>query len=380
MSKHLSPWRRIANAFWLLLNTLLAAALIVTAYAGCVSPVERPVFGVVVLSFPIWLAALAVVLVLDLIWWRRTALVAVAAIAAAWPMVRDTCPLNIGGGIPNGTPAERVFTLLTYNAYNFTDRTCSYPDDTNPGLSFILRTDADIVCIQEMQLFEQQPARHIWQAQLDSLHARYPYIVLSGYAVAIMSKFPVTPIHLDVKSRERGNYCDVGAYVVEVEGRRLALFNVHLQSYSLTEDDKATYRGLTRLRPDEDIHELRNTLLYKLELAAMRRARQAQMLARYVEYYGGENVVVCGDFNDVPGCYTLRTLADAGLREVWPEVGFGPTWTYNDNRFYFRIDHVLWRGALRPVDIERIRVPYSDHYPLLTTFVWDSASDEIHHQ
>ncbi|MDE6137542.1 MAG: hypothetical protein K2F97_08720 [Muribaculaceae bacterium] len=145
MSKHLSPWRRIANAFWLLLNTLLAAALIVTAYAGCVSPVERPVFGVVVLSFPIWLAALAVVFVLDLIWWRRTALVAVAAIAAAWPMVRDTCPLNIGGGIPNGTPAERVFTLLTYNAYNFTDRTGSYPDDTNPGLSFILRTDADIV-------------------------------------------------------------------------------------------------------------------------------------------------------------------------------------------------------------------------------------------
>lgn len=375
MSKQLSPWRRIANSFWLLFNVLLGAALIVTAYAGCVSPVERPVFGVIVLSFPIWLAALVCVLILDLIWWRKTALVAIAAIVASWPMVRDTCPLNIGGGIPKGTPTERVFTLLTYNAYNFTDRTDSYPDDTNPGLSFILRTDADIVCIQEMQLFEQQPARHIWQAQLDSLHARYPYIVLSGYAVAIMSKFPVTPIHLDVKSRERGSYCDIGAYVVEAEGRRLALFNVHLQSYSLTDDDKAAYRDLTRLRPDEDIHELRNTLLYKLELAAMRRARQAQMLARYVEYYGGENVIVCGDFNDVPGCYTLRTLADAGMREAWPEAGFGPTWTYNDNRFYFRIDHVLWRGALRPVDIERIRIPYSDHYPLLTTFVWDAPSE-----
>ena len=193
-----------------------------------------------------------------------------------------------------------------------------------------------------------------------------------------MSKFPVTPVHLDVSSQERGNFCDAAAYVVDVEGRRLALFNVHMQSYSLTANDKAAYRDLTRLRPDEDIHELRNTLLYKLEVAAMRRSKQAHTLARYIEYYGGENVVLCGDFNDVPGCYTLRTLADTGMREVWPEVAFGPTWTYNANRFFFRIDHLMWRGAFRPVDIRRPHVPYSDHYPLVTTFVWDADSTAIH--
>ena len=151
-----------------------------------------------------------------------------------------------------------------------------------------------------------------------------------------------------------------------------------MQSYSLTANDKAAYRDLTRLRPDEDIHELRNTLLYKLEVAAMRRSKQAHTLARYIEYYGGENVVLCGDFNDVPGCYTLRTLADTGMREVWPEVAFGPTWTYNANRFFFRIDHLMWRGAFRPVDIRRPHVPYSDHYPLVTTFVWDADSTAIH--
>ena len=330
------------------------------------------------LTFPGWLAAIALVLVADLIWWRRTALVAIAAIAASWPMVWNTCPLNIGGGIPGGTPPDRVFTLMTYNAFNFTDQHGTYPGGVNPTISFILRTDADIVCIQELQVLEQQPERHIGQAQLDSLHARYPYIILSGYAVALMSKFPVTPVHLDVSSQERGNFCDAAAYVVDVEGRRLALFNVHMQSYSLTANDKAAYRDLTRLRPDEDIHELRNTLLYKLEVAAMRRSKQAHTLARYIEYYGGENVVLCGDFNDVPGCYTLRTLADTGMREVWPEVAFGPTWTYNANRFFFRIDHLMWRGAFRPVDIRRPHVPYSDHYPLVTTFVWDADSTAIH--
>ena len=38
----------------------------------------------------------------------------------------------------------------------------------------------------------------------------------------------------------------------------------------------------------------------------------------------------------------------------------------------------MWRGAFRPVDIRRPHVPYSDHYPLVTTFVWDADSTAIH--
>jgi len=363
----------MANAGMLALNIMLGAGLVVSAYSGCESPIDTPILGVVVLTFPAWLAAVAAILVADIIWWRKTSLVAIAALAAAWPMVWNTCPLNIGAGIENGTKPERIFTLLTYNVCNLKDATGKYPGDVNPTISYILRTDADIVCLQELKMLEQLPEKHIGKAQLDSLHERYPYILLSGYAMAVLSKHPLTNLHLDVTSREPGNYCDVAGVVAEIEGHRLAIFSVHLQSYSLSKDDKATYRDLTRLRTDEDLHEIRNTLLYKLELAAMHRAKQAAMLGRYVDYYGGENVIVCGDFNDVPGCYTLRTLAEHGLREVWPAVGFGPTYTYNDNRFYFRIDHVLWRGELRPAGINRGNVRYSDHYPLLTTFVWDES-------
>lgn len=371
MNKPLSPWRRIANACMLVANMVAGIGLVVSAYSGEISPLERPVCGVVVLTFPGWLALTVMLLVLDLIRWRKTALVAIVALAASWPMVWDTCPLNIGKGIPDGTPHDRVFTLLSYNVYNLRDRTESYPDRTNPTLSYILRMDADIVCLQELAVLEQMPDRHLYKAQLDSLHERYPYAILSGYALTFLSKYPVTPIHLDVTTRERGNYCDIGGYMVEIEGHRLAVFSVHLHSYSLTASDKSLYRDLTKLRADEDLHELRNTLLYKLEVAAMRRATQAATLKRYIEYYGGENVVVCGDFNDVPGCYTLHALAEAGMREVWPEVAFGPTWTYNDNRFYFRIDHVLWKGRMRPADISRGNKRFSDHYPLLTTFYWE---------
>ena len=65
---------------------------------------------------------------------------------------------------------------------------------------------------------------------------------------------------------------------------------------------------------------------------------------------------------------TLRRLADCNMHEVYPEVGFGPMITYYDNNFYFRIDHTLYRGALKPLRMERPSVKFSDHYPNITTF------------
>ena len=43
-----------------------------------------------------------------------------------------------------------------------------------------------------------------------------------------------------------------------------------------------------------------------------------------IRHYGGPNVIVCGDFNDVPGSYPVRSFADAGFQSVYPKIGFGP--------------------------------------------------------
>ena len=259
----ISVWRRYANAMVLLLNVIVGTALVVTAYSGYESPVDTPIMGVIILSFPAWLALSVFLLVADMIWWHKTALVPVAAILASWPTVWASCPLNIGGGIPHGTPSERVFTLLTYNVNNLRDVKDNYPGGVNPILSEILRIDADIACVQELKILECNRDFAITQAQIDSLHARYPFVTLNGHAMAIFSKYPVTPLHLEKPKRERDNFADISGYVAEVEGHRLAIFSVHMQSFRLTREDKAAYRDLTRLRSDESIDDLRNTLLEK---------------------------------------------------------------------------------------------------------------------
>ena len=41
------------------------------------------------------------------------------------------------------------------------------------------------------------------------------------------------------------------------------------------------------------------------------------------------------------------------MRDAYADSGFGPTITYIDNRFYFHIDQIFYRGDMRAVDIVR---------------------------
>lgn len=83
-------------------------------------------------------------------------------------------------------------------------------------------------------------------------------------------------------------------------------------------------------------------------------------------------MVLCGDFNDVPGCYAVRALEKCGMHDAYAQTALGPTITYNLNRFYFRIDQTLYKGDFKAVSVERGALDSSDHHPLLTTYVWDT--------
>ena len=74
-------------------------------------------------------------------------------------------------------------------------------------------------------------------------------------------------------------------------------------------------------------------------------------------------VVVCGDFNDIPGSFTYRTIRE-GLKDAWIERGRGWGNTFHDNFFLFRIDYILSDPRLEVLSVQRDKQRYSDHYPL----------------
>ncbi len=361
---------RIGRFITVCADVLAASALILCGYAGNISPLKYGgAWGVLHLAFPGVLAIVALMLIVQLFTCRRGAAVLACGMVLSGGPLLTYFPLNIHFGDRQPSPGDSTFTLMSYNVANLIDQRpiTEQPMGYNAIVSQILSHDADIVCLSESRYLSVSERLNITPVQYDSLQRRYPHIILSGRAQCTLSKYPIQPLHTSMDSTVFGA-ADVGMYRVTLPGGKLlTLFNVHLQSLGLRESDKNLYVDLTELKT-EDLGQIRRDLLGKVSAANVQRARQTQILLGLIRHYGGPNVIVCGDFNDVPGSYPVRSFADAGFQSVYPKIGFGPIITFNADRFYFCIDHVLYRGDLVPLNIHKGTEKCSDHYPLTVRF------------
>lgn len=371
-------WHHLLAVIMALLTVMVALATVASAWAGTIDPEDIPWAGVCVMVLPLLAPLLTCLFIVDIIWWRKSAVVAGIALAIAMPRILDVYPLSWKCSAIKDADKPRTWTLLSYNCSEWLDLNKEYPGDVNPALSYILATDADIVCIQEADYLCAEYSVHITRAQVDSITTRYPYIIFNDHNQLLLSKHPAEALPLQYNRRQYGNG-DIAGYRIHIGERTLNIFNVHLQSIGLTDDDKELYSDLADISGNDrektvnnPIERFRSDIIAKLSAANIMRARQAKRLVQYIRKYGGTNCIVCGDFNDVPGCYALGLLEEQNLRQVYPAIGFGYMHTYNLHSMYFRIDHVLWRGDFTPIDISRADNNNSDHYPLLTTFLWDN--------
>lgn len=362
---------RLWRLLLLIVDICAVAALFASGYAGLVSPLKHGgIMGIVGLTFPIVLGVVLLLFILQLFTHRRGLwILGFGMVLCAGPILTYS-PLNIRFKPRLPAPGDTTFTVLSYNVANLIDQRPygSYDRSYNAIVSYILERDADIVCLAECKSLGVSDSLRITEAQYDSLRLRYPYIIMSGRAQATLSKFPLQPISVAGFNRNTFSGGDIGIYRVTLpSGKLMTLFSVHLQSLGLNNGDKELYMDLTELESD-DLHSVRTQLLSKIAAANVKRAEQASLMLGVIRHYGGNNVIICGDFNDIPNCYAIRTFGDAGLKSVYPELGFGPIVTFNANRFYFCIDHMLYRGDLRPLTFRKGDTEASDHYPIEVRF------------
>ena len=144
----------------------------------------------------------------------------------------------------------------------------------------------------------------------------------------------------------------------------MRVYNIHLASYRLDEEDRDE---IDRIKHG-DMSENSKKTIKKFKNTVLEHEKEVDMLISHVEK-SAHKTIMCGDFNDTPFSYAQRTIMGTDMTDVYKECAFGPTITFHANRFYFRIDHMLYKGRnLEAVDIERGDIKYSDHYPLVATF------------
>lgn len=366
---------RLLSPFVLIANLLLFVLLTAAAYGGRISPTQYTFPSIVAMTFPAWLILTVICLVVNFFFFRKIAIINIVSLLCCWGPIMEYSPINFPVSQPKGAKSGQEFTLMNYNVLNLTDFRYAEDEDpkakyTSATIDFIMETNPDIVALQECSKSELNRWGKLFPQALDSLEQLYPFRSLGGKdGQSLLSKYPFERVEIP-DLPEMPTFLAV-CYKLDVEGHPLYLINVHLQSIGLNPKDKALYMELTEgeARSKKMLKEVKRDLLSKLSGAFRNRAVQARALRDFINTLP-QNVILCGDFNDIPDSYSIRTIMGADMHSAYSTRGLGPGISYHADRFYFRIDHCLYRGDMEPLSCKVIRNPSSDHYPLLTKFYW----------
>ena len=341
-------------------NLAVTGLLLATAYSPYLQPTQHPVLSCLGLAFPIFLLLnTACLLGWLIIQQYKCALLPLAGLLLCLPQARTYLPLNLR----TGRLPEDNLKILSYNIMGF--GASSPTDRQNPILTYLQESRADIICLQEYST--GKTSKHPTQKAIDKALAEYPYHRIDaigkqrGNKVACYSKLPILSARpLKYASASNGTL----VYELAWGDDTLLLINNHLESNKLTKEDKVVYEDMLRDPEKDKVESGMRQLVGKLAEAAALRAPQADSIAREIERSPHRDIIVCGDFNDSPISYTHRVIGQE-LDDAFTHSGRGLGISYNQNKFYFRIDHILTSPSLEAFNCTVDRsIAASDHYPV----------------
>lgn len=354
---------RLLHSVMLTANIGVVLLLLLTGYGHVFNPSKTPLLPLLSYGFPVVALVNLAFVLYWLIRFKGWILISLAAILLTWGAHRAWFPLNTG----KETPGERTVKLLTFNVMNLDYVHEPEEGGQHPVVAYIAASDADIVCLQEVG--EGFVRNRLKNSKTKKALKAYPYVVSGAsegrYSVVCLSKYPIlSKYRIDYESQSNSSF----RYDVLIDGDTLTVINNHLESNKLNPKDKDRYTKLITNTETEELTAVAKMLGSKVGYATSIRAAQARAVAAEIAQCP-HPVIVCGDFNDVPGSYVYRTISK-GLRDVWVEQGRGWGHTFHESLFLFRIDYILHSPAITIVDVELDKVKLSDHFPLTATLTF----------
>lgn len=345
-----------------LIAIVVAFVLLFSAYGGRIDPKIWTLPSLATLALPaIALVAVALLVLLALFKQWRSAAIVLCSLMLSWPTLRLIVPVNLGR--PSADAEKIQLKVLTMNVTEFNWHRGSEPSQS---MRYILDQDADVVVIQEGLVYFSYEKLKPVKPMLDELYKKYPYRKKHYFDVGILSKYPFEEVTSPVLQQDSLNYF-IKAWDVEAPGGDLRVISMHLSSLRFTKNDSRIIDSMNKASGRK--RRIRS-VVGKLDDGFRKHARQAAAMRELIDQTSGD-VLVMGDMNDTPGSFTYRTICGDDLRDAWADAGRGPVYTYHGHHLYVKIDHILYRGALRPVSCRRDKAGDSDHYPLVAVFQRD---------
>jgi endonuclease/exonuclease/phosphatase family metal-dependent hydrolase len=251
--------------------------------------------------------------------------------------------------------------VLSYNVEFLTHSGKETTDSLNKIVAYIRDLNPDIVCLQEVGAEFIQKGR--FEPKTKKALKAYRYFA-SGekedrFSVVCMSKYPILRFHrIEYESQSNSSWI----YDLKIGKDTVRVINNHLESNKLNREEKDQYTEIIQKRESAKITKVAGLLGSKVGKSTRIRGNQADAVSNVI-HESPYKVIVCGDFNDVPGSYTYRKIR-SDILDCWVEKGNGWGHTFHENLFLFRIDYILHTPEIRCVKTKVEHVHYSDHYPV----------------
>lgn len=347
---------------------LMAASLLVLSYASAFVNPAKAWYMMLPGLFFFPLAVLNLFLLLWALFRRSKAFVIplVALVPTLFFAGRSVRLEKTADIMEGGMPAVK---MVSYNVGRFSgmrDRNGKVLRDEckDSVFSFLTRTDADIICLQEYYVSDPETLRAELSAEFPGYD--YDFYVFTGrygcFGNVTLSRFPIADQGVVKFSRS----ANLALFTdIEALGQRFRLYNCHFESYNIS------FPGIVKAvidRKDGIWKETGEKMRHSLSL---RPKQVEQVLAHISDCKTG--TVLCGDFNDTPMSYTYQRLI-RGHKDTFRETGNGFGATYRVLWPALRIDYVFIPEDFTAEEHSSPRILFSDHYPVIAGFAADSVS------
>lgn len=233
-------------------------------------------------------------------------------------------------------------------------------------MHIVQEQNADVLCFEE---FTEKFKKNNFEpniSAIESMGYAYHYFVATEYyekdhatGIAIFSKYPITDSAS--YSFNEGSTAEHLLYTdIKVTDKIFRIFATHLQSVHFEGKD---YRSLSDIKHahESGLRDSR-TIVSKLKRGYVSRYKQAELVSEKIR----ESLYpafICGDFNDVPNSSTYFKIK-GNFQDAFLQKGFFIGRTFRFISPTLRIDYILADKRFKVGQYQRIKVPYSDHYPV----------------
>ena len=340
------------------INVLVSLLFFVSAYSPSINPHSHPFGSCMGLVFPLFLLMNIFFLVLWAIIYRKFVCLPLLAMIGCWGAIRTYFPINVF----LADPPENAIKILSYNVRAFGDMKPHTKEKPNEVLEYLQDCDADIICLQEYIVGGKLRKKDVDYALRAYKYKHHLPLGKGGWnGLGVYSRYPI--LSAEPVKYESAHHGSV-VYRIKVKEDTLVVVNNHLESNQIHVSDVETYHEIIDMTNKANLFRGSRKLLRKMAEATKVRSKQADVLVKTLRHLKGKSVVFCGDLNDTPISYAHHVLSEE-LQDAFVESGNGLGVSYNRDRLYFRIDHIL---ASRNLKVHQCTVDNtvqaSDHYPI----------------